>query len=143
MKVDKAVADDDGQLYFAAADVPSAGVKSLELYRDGVLVSTRKASANAPRVKVLAPGRRARVGRKRETVVRWRAHRRRPRQAADQVDYSVNDGRSWEPVYLGGDAGSARLPSEAFAGSRRARIRIRANDGFNESSAPLGAVPGP
>ena len=134
MKVEQAVSDDDGRLYYGAADVPSAGVKSLELYRDGVLVGTRKASANLPRVKVLAPRRRARVGRGRETVVRWRATDADRDKLLIKVDYSVNDGRSWEPVYLGPDRGSARLPSEAFAGSRRARIRIRANDGFNETA---------
>ena len=73
------------------------------------------------------------MGRNRETVVRWKATDADRDKLVIKVDYSVNDGRSWETIHLGPDRGSARLPSAAFAGSRRARIRVRANDGFHRA----------
>ena len=120
---------------FGEADVPAAGVTSLELLRDGQPVARKAASANRPVVKVLSPRRGRVVGRSRETTVRWTATDRDGDALLVKVDYSIDGGRSWELIHLGPDKGRASLPSGAFAGSRRARVRVRANDGFHEVAA--------
>ena len=134
MKISDTSEEGAGDL-FGEADVPAAGVASLELLRDGQPVARRAASANRPVVKVLSPRRGRVVGRSRETTVRWRATDRDGDQLLVKVDYSIDGGRSWELIHLGPDNGRASLPSGAFAGSRRARVRVRANDGFHEVAA--------
>ena len=52
-----------------------------------------------------------------------------------EVDYSKNAGLTWTPVYLGPNKGSATVPAGDFAASSQARLRVRANDGFNETTA--------
>jgi hypothetical protein len=87
---------------------------------------------------VLSPKRGARVGRKRTTLVRWRATDADGDELSAKLDYSADDGHNWRPIYAGPNSGSARVPSEYFSGSRRARVRVRVSDGFNEGLARSG-----
>ena len=51
------------------------------------------------------------------------------------VDYSIDGGRRWRPIYGGGARQRLNLPSRLFAGSPRARVRVRVSDGFHETAA--------
>jgi hypothetical protein len=53
------------------------------------------------------------------------------------IDFSADDGATWRPVYRGPSAGAASvtLARSLFGPTRKARLRVRANDGFNESTA--------
>jgi hypothetical protein len=96
---------------------------------------------------VLAPGAGARVGAGRTVLVRWRATNPERLALTAIIDYSRDGGRTWRPIFVGPNKGHALLQSFFFTASRRARVRVRINDGFNETDArsrvfiALGAPP--
>ncbi len=125
--------------------VPATGAQRLEIIRDGSPATAASRSARAPRVRLLAP-RRGTIGRGRTVVVRWRATDADGGALSAYVDYSTDGGRRWRTVSIGPNRGRAVLSSGLFTGSRRARVRVRVNDGFNETagvSGPLRAVGSP
>ena len=118
------------------ADIPAAGVTRVELVgADGAVLASRAASDGAPRVRVLSPRGGQRIGGGGNALVRWRASDPDGDRLDVKVDYSTDDGRSWRLIHLGRGGGAVRLPSGLMAASRRARIRVRANDGFHETAA--------
>ena len=54
------------------------------------------------------------------------------------VDYSADGGRNWSTVFVGPDNGRVTLPTRLLSGSRNARLRVRANDGFAETTTISG-----
>ena len=118
------------------ADVPAAGVTRVELVDTGdTVLATRAASARAPRVRVLSPSRGRSVGGRRDVLVRWRASDPDGDRLLVKVDYAADDGGTWRSIFLGRGRSSVRLPSGLMPASRRARIRVRVNDGFHETAA--------
>jgi hypothetical protein len=139
--------DPSGLSYLAfQATVPSSGVQNLEVLQTGTVVARRVRAARAPSVRVLAPARHARVGGHHAVALRWKASEVGQSDLIITVAYSGNAGRSWRVVYLGPNRGHVQLPSWYFAGSRRARVRITASDGWAEGSAvsaPFAAIGSP
>jgi hypothetical protein len=122
----------------------ASGVARLEVSRQGQVLAQRTRGAHAPTVRILTPRRGARLGAGRTIAVRWRAADADGDPLNVKVESSDDAGRTWKTVSVGSNRGSARLRSAYFVPSRRARIRVRANDGFNETSAvagPLTIVP--
>ena len=117
--------------------MPAAGAASVQVVKDGTVVAERSRSARAPRVEIVSPRRGARV-RGLETVVRWRASDADGDELTLSVDYSADGGRRWSTIFLGPDDGRVTLPTRLFTGSRNARLRVRANDGFVETVAVSG-----
>ena len=68
-------------------------------------------------------------------TVRWRASDADGDRLVATVQYSANRGRSWRTVHLGGSTGGVRLAARELAPSRRAQIRVRVDDGFDEAVA--------
>ena len=95
----------------------------------------RKQRNRPPRVRLLAPDRRARAHSSGNLLVRWSASDPDGDQLQATIDYSFDGGRNWRTVYDGPSTGSASLPGRFLEGSRRARIRVYVNDGFNEANA--------
>jgi hypothetical protein len=115
------------------ADIPAAGVTRVELVRvDGTVLASRAASAGAPQVRVLSPRGGRRVG---DALVCWRATDPDGDRLDVKVDFSADDGRTWRLIHIGRGGSSVRLPSGLLGASQRARIRVRANDGFHETAA--------
>lgn len=117
------------------AVIPAAGVDSLAVESNGTIVATRSRPTHPPRVRILAPTGRATVGRRATVLVRWTATNPENLKLKASVDYSPDGGRSWRTIFIGGNRGRASLPSFYFVRSTRARVRVRINDGFNESVA--------
>jgi hypothetical protein len=130
-----------------SGDVPSAGVDAIVIEDAGRVVATRKRPARPPRVRLLYPNKDVRVGHDRRVLVRWRSTdpERLPLRA--MLDYSRNGGRTWRTIFVGPGSGQAMLPGFYFTASHEARLRVRVNDGFNETDAEsvdftaLGASP--
>jgi hypothetical protein len=80
-------------------------------------------------------------------TVRWRATDPSNSPLTASIDYSSNGGHSWHTVFVGPSRGKASLSSFYLPASRSARVRVRVNDGFNETAAvspvfaALGAKP--
>jgi hypothetical protein len=130
------VHDDPGLTFLMVqATVPRGGVDSVQISSGGTVVASRTRSAQLPSLRILAPARKAVVGRGRGVTVRW-STRAAPGAVLDvAISYSKDNGRHWRGIYLGPNRGSVRLPSTYFSGSGGARIRIAVNDGFNQVQA--------
>jgi hypothetical protein len=129
------------------AVISAAGVDSLAVESNGTVVATRARPKHAPRVRILAPRAGARVGRQGSVLVRWTATNPEHLKLKASVDYTRDGGRTWRTVFIGPNRGHASLPAFYFVASKHARVRVRVNDGFNESVAvsatftALGAPP--
>ena len=117
------------------ADVPAAGAERVELVTtSGAVLDSRARSAAAPGVTLDSP-RNGEVGRKRSVSIRWATTDPDSPSRSATIEYSTNNGRTWDSVWSGPDSGRAVVPSEALAASKKGRIRVRVNDGFSEGSA--------
>ncbi len=124
-----------GPLVQISADVPSAGVDSLQVADNGTVVATQTRPAKAPHVRVLAPRAGSRVGSRGNVLVRWKATNPEHLELTATIDYSRDGGRTWRTIFIGPNTSRASLPSFYFTASRLARVRVRVNDGFNETDA--------
>ena len=117
------------------ATVPSAGLSKLEIVSTtGKVLNTQTKNPKSPVVQMTSPTTNQKVGTSGTVTVKWKATSSNP-DLRTEVDYSKNAGLTWTPVYLGPNKGSATLPAGDFAASSQARLRVRANDGFNETTA--------
>jgi hypothetical protein len=136
-----------GPLDELTAEVPAAGVDAIQVSLNGTVLASRTRPKLAPRVRLLAPHARAIVGGRRSVVIRWRASNPEHQLLTASIDYSRDNGRTWRTVFVGANRGRVSLPAFYFTRSRAARVRIRVNDGFNETShvsarfTALGAPP--
>jgi hypothetical protein len=71
-------------------------------------------------------------------VVRWTSTNPEHLALTATIDYSRDGGRSWRTIFVGPNTGRVSLESFFFTASLAARIRVRVNDGFNETSAVSG-----
>ena len=119
------------------AKVPAAGAEVVQIVKDGTVVAERARSPHRPRAQILSPRPRAHL-RGRQTTVRWRASDADGDELTVSVDYSADGGRSWKTISIGPDNGRVTLSTRLLSGSRNARLRVRANDGFDETAAISG-----
>jgi hypothetical protein len=128
-----------------SASVPGAGAASVELVSNGVVLDTVSRSGSPPKVRLIAPRRGARVGSKGSLRVRWRARDRDRDRLLASLDFSANGGKSWKPVATDLQGSKFALPLSYLARSRNARLRVRVNDGWDETAAVSGrfSVAGP
>jgi hypothetical protein len=117
------------------AQVPARAVHSLAISTGGRVLATRVRPAHPPRLKLLAPRASQVVGGRRRVAIRWRATDPEHSPLTIFVDYTPDGGRRWRTVYGGANRGRTTLPAFFFARSRDARLRVRADDGFNETQA--------
>jgi hypothetical protein len=128
--------------------VAAPGAARIEVTLNGIPLASRTRPDPAPSVQILSPTVGDRIGTRKTTVVRWRATGAPGTNLTTTLDYSTDDGNTWRPVYLGPNKDQIELPSYDFAASRSARVRVRVNDGFNETAvvsgrfAAIGAPPG-
>jgi hypothetical protein len=68
-------------------------------------------------------------------TVRWSTDNPGGADLMAKVDVSSDDGAIWRPVRVGPNGDSVQLPLRSLLTTDRARVRVRVNDGFNETSA--------
>ena len=129
---------------FLTADVPLPGARasslpsalaSIEVATDAGVQARAVRSAHAPVVRIHGPRRGARVGRRRRTTISWRATDPDGERLTAMVEYSPDDGRSWQLVWKGPNHGRTTVASRLLSASRRARLQVRVSDGFNETAS--------
>lgn len=117
--------------------VPAAGVAGLRVLSAGHVIAQRRRPAHPPRLRLLRPGRHT-VAECRPHActlrVRWRTTSGVAAALQAMVDISGNNGRSWRTVSLGPDLGSVSIPDRLLGYSRHERIRVRLNDGFDQTA---------
>ena len=94
-----------------------------------------------PTLKLLAPRTGTRVGGTKGSKlgVRWTARDPDGDPLQVTIDYAP-DGRAFRPVYQGPSTGQASLSGDLFSASRKGRVRVTVNDGFNQARAVSGTI---
>jgi hypothetical protein len=138
MAAEEIHADDAAALLELSAEIPSHGAKSVEVLDNGVAVGKRTRPRRRPKVRVLAPRSGAVVGGRGSVAAKWRTLGASSKSDTASVDFSSDGGRTWRPIYIGPDRGRAKIPGRYLEAARRARLRIRVNDGFDEAVATSG-----
>jgi hypothetical protein len=80
------------------------------------------------------------------TRIRWFATDADHDPLMTKIDFSGDGGNTWRPLFLGPNQNEAVLLSTQFTASSEARVRLRVNDGFNETtvvSKPFTAIGAP
>ncbi len=132
---------ENGAVVTSLTDVPGAatfvvpvpaGAAAVEL-RSGATVVDRRERSRPPAVRVVAPEGGARAGR--ELVVRWTASDPDLDVLQATVEYAADGSTGWRTVFQGSSTGRVRIPGRFLEMSRRGRVRVTVNDGFNEARA--------
>jgi hypothetical protein len=121
---------------FFAELVPfPAGAVEIRIARDGKTLATRKASAHTPQVQLLAPlgGETWPAGGK--ASIRWSGSDADGDALFYTVQYSLDNGVSWQTVAANLTITSVDLDLAWLAGADQARVRVLASDGMHTSIA--------
>jgi hypothetical protein len=135
MAVSDGHADQVGPLGQLTAELPAKGVDSIQVLSGGTVVASRARDPHPPHVVIVSPHGGSRLGGGGSVLVRWRASDRDRLPLTVSVDYSHDGGRAWRTIFVGPNTGHVSLSGSYFVGSHAARVRVRANDGFNETAA--------
>ncbi len=127
------VADGNGPTDFIREVVPYVeGMKGLVIKRDGQVLLEKEASPNAPQVRITTPngGEDWQSG---TQIIRWEAGDADDDPVSFLVQYSPDDGRSWQGIALvrPGDPLEASIDVGELIPGHKAIIRVTASDGFN------------
>ena len=124
-----------GAVLTGFANVDAAQAARVEVVRGGAVLASRDRSASAPTAAFTSPRRGQLAGRGRTLEIRWRAADADGDPLSTVVEWSAQGGRpgTWRQVSIGPNGGRVALPSEYFAGSAEAALRLRVSDGFHET----------
>jgi len=114
--------------FFAATLLRAAGVATIELQHNGVVLASFHAGSAVPSITLSSPT----SGTYNSTVpVTWSASDANNDPLTISIDYS-RDGVNWLPVGTSaGNGGTISVPTFLLGGSTTARVRAFASDGFN------------
>ena len=129
------------------ARIPADNVATIEIAQ-GSTVLSRRDRGPAPSVNWVSPHPGDTVGSDTTFQLQWQDTATTAKDSAAlptyqtqaQIDFSIDNGTTWKPLYSGPDTYSVSLDSNLLSGSNQARFRVRINDGFNETSATTGIV---
>ncbi len=122
--------DSSGATFFSAP-LPASAAK-VQVTAAGTVLAERSAT-KPPAVKVTAPRKGSRA--RRSLRVSWRATDPDGDALQATVGFSPSPGAPYKTLYEGVDTGAVTVPARQLQASRRARVRVTVNDGFNEVSA--------
>jgi hypothetical protein len=128
------------RLGFLSAEVLATGGARVEVEHNGSVVATRDRSPHAPTITILSPPNGARLSGNSPTIVKWLAQDADRDPISVRVEYSTDDGKTFHMLTTGVTGNSVSLPASLLSRAREARIRVRANDGFNEGTAVSGRL---
>lgn len=124
------VEEDEPVGVFATVPRPE-GTAAVVVLGDGQEVARRTASPTPPSVRITEVGQADG-----NVVVRWAVDDPDPAAAiTSDVEYSTDDGATWQPIALAADATTALIGIDAIPGSDTARVRVVSSDGFHAGEA--------
>ena len=130
-------------VYFLNAQVqvpvPFDQIQRIAITLRGKTMAHRNRSPHAPEIKNLSVDPDKVVGKvgapeSTETEIRWTATDADRDPLMAKVDFSPDGGVTWKIVYFGPNQNEVTLPSSVFSLAGSALVRVRINDGFNETS---------
>lgn len=123
-------------LLVGTVELPAAAAE-LVVKRGDEVIAQRRRSAHPPAARIGRP----RIGR--SVRLRWRATDADRDALTSSVDYSRDGGRTWTVLVSDATGTSATVPLRALAAAKRARLRVRVNDGFDTAMAMSAAFRAP
>ncbi|HYI35333.1 MAG TPA: hypothetical protein VEX39_01905 [Thermoleophilaceae bacterium] len=121
-----------------SGQLPRAGVTRVDFIDPaGNVVATRSTTGKA-QARLLSPRKGSRAGKGTNLKVRWSAAGPDAKAYRAVIEASANNGRSFQQVWAGPNSGRASIPTALVSASRRARLRLRVGDGFQEAVATSG-----
>ena len=118
--------------------VPASSAAAVSVMRNGVAIAKRQRTAHAPSIRFIAPKKGAVVGKKKLVPVRFKTTDKDGGDAKVALDYSANGGRTYNRIFMGVATNkkttTVNLPREFFTHSKRARLRLTADDGFTQTT---------
>jgi hypothetical protein len=129
----------DRWMYFNA-EVLASNAARVEVEHNGSVVARRDRSAHAPTITLLNPAPGAKLSGTSANLVKWQAQDADGDPLSVRVEYSTDDGKNYRVLTAGARGNQVSLPGTLFSRSEHARIRVRVNDGFNETVAVSGLL---
>ncbi len=123
---------DNGTQQILDAQIPySASVKGVEIMSSGTKVASRPRPTTPPTVTLTQPG--GSTCTTGGVPLHYKVTEAHPFNLTVSVDFSTDKGTTWKQVSEGSNTGSVTLARSSLATSTQAEVRIRANDGFNQT----------
>ncbi len=116
-----------------SAGIPAAAT-TVDITFGGAVLATRSRSARPPAIAVTSPAPGAVVGKADNVLVGWQAGDADGDAVEVRVEYSRDGGATWGLITASQTGASASLDRGLFGRSSQARVRLTANDGWNETS---------
>lgn len=120
--------------------VPAKGAAGIEIEHDGHAIGEVKRSASSPVVTLTAPRAGESVSRDGSLKVAWSASDADDDKLETRIEYSPGPDKPFRTLFLGPNRGEWTVPGYALGVSARGRLRIVANDGFNETEGKPVAI---
>ncbi len=113
--------------------------RRIVLLRNGLILASRQASANAPTVHVTSPNGGETLSGSSATFT-WTASDQDGDTLAYLLEYSTDNGGTWKPLAVNWKSTSFAVNPTNLAGSNQALFRVTASDGFNTTADQSDAV---
>ena len=121
-----------------SGQLPRAGVTRVDFIDPAGNVVATRATTGKPQARLLSPRKGSRTGKGANLSVRWSATGPDAKAYRAVIEASANNGRSFQQVWAGPNSGRANVPTSLVSAGRRARLRLRVGDGFQEAVATSG-----
>ena len=139
--------DEDGQgRILLSARMAAKDVASLAVEYKGKSIGERRRSKAAPSVKFASMENRMSTSRDGALDVKWVAADDDADPLEIRIEFSEGKDKPYRPLYLGANRGSWTIQGRLLATTTNGRLRIIANDGFNETDQilePIVVTPAP
>jgi hypothetical protein len=116
-----------------SAEVLSTHGSRIEVERDGSVVASRDRSAHPPVLSIAGPKGGTRLSGQVASTLKWNASDADGDPLSVSVEYSRDDGKTYRTLSTGLAGDHVSLAPSFFGRTDKGRIRLRVNDGFNES----------
>jgi hypothetical protein len=119
--------------------VPGKGATGAQILARGKVVAKRVAPKRSPKVSLLSP-RRGTLKRAKTVSLRWRVRGVRRGTFTTRIEFSQDGGRRWRTLASGLLATRASFKGTMLTTTKRGRLRVIVNDGFNDVTATSGRL---
>jgi hypothetical protein len=116
-----------------SARIPAKEVDSVEVEYKGKAVAKRLRSKSAPMVKLLSAEKGMSISRGESVEAKWQATDDDGDPLEIRIEFSEGKDKPFRPLFIGPNRGALKLAGHLFSATAQGRLRIIANDGFNET----------
>jgi len=116
-----------------SARISARDASSIHVEFKGASIGERRRSKSAPDLRISSVGKRSPVSRAESMDVEWTATDKDGDPLEIRIEFSAEPNTPFRPVFIGPNRGSWRVPGRILSTTGHGRVRVVANDGFNET----------